>query len=70
MGVSLPIVGPLPGHPESLPEDGLALNPRVAARPRTTSGPGHPRPPIREREHDHDEPMERHSQNSYSLRSV
>jgi hypothetical protein len=41
--VSLPIVGPFPGHPESLPEPGLALVPRVAARPRTTSCPGHPR---------------------------
>jgi hypothetical protein len=43
MGVSLPIVGPRPGHPESVPEAGLALDPRVAARPRTTSCPGHPR---------------------------
>jgi hypothetical protein len=34
-GLSLPTVGPLSGHPESVPEAGLALNPRVAARPRT-----------------------------------
>ena len=43
MGVSLPIVGPRLGHRESLPESVPALNPRVAARPRTTSCPGHPR---------------------------
>ena len=42
VGGSLSIVGPIPGHPARLSESGLSLKLRVAARPRTTSCPGHP----------------------------
>lgn len=35
LGMSLPIVGLFPGHPASFSEAGLALDPRVAARPRS-----------------------------------